>query len=346
MPNLMFRSPLVNQASDGALPNSSIVGALIPAGGGVRFTIDLAAELSKIYGKLIRQNQIFKIGAIHCRLVNPDTAVQDEFMGASGNLQYFHPTRNRIKAVKNAYNAVQMHRRNQGIRTEGYDFRVGFNPYFGTVLQQANIIGDAKPIYLSVPTDGSLTSVIGLITAAGGDASLVSAILAAGGFDDQGCFNVYNDNMADLGLPRPSSNGFGSPYQSLLDTAGITEADFVSDETIFFTKNEASTQEQSVPFQLAYTHVTGSQLGVDGEENTTTGITTIKGHEPISVLNGLMGVVIDTTGVNDHTISALLGNQDTMVEFSIEVLGSNSYMKKPRRSRRRSKSRRRRRSRK
>ena len=348
MPNINIRSPLVNQASDGALPNSSIAGALLPAGLGIRFTIDIAKELSLIYGKLIRQNQIFKIGSIHCRLVNPNTAVQDEFMGAAGHILYFHPTKWRIAAIKSAFNAVQAHRKNQGIKTAGYDFRVGFNPYFGTVTQQANIIGDAAPLYLSCPNNDSITNVINLITAAEGDASLLATILAAGGFPDQGIFNVWNEYMPGQQLPRPSGNGFGSPYQSLLTTAGITDPDFVSDEDVFFTRKEANTKEQAVPFQLAYTHVTGSQLGVDGEENTTTGINTIKGEKPLSVLNGLLGVTIDTTGVNDHTLSALLGSQDTMVEFSIEVLGSKSYMKKKRkrRSRRRMKSRRRRRSRK
>lgn len=344
MPNLTIRTPLVNQASDGALPNSGL--GILPAGMGIRLTVDLAKELSQLYGKLIRQNQIFKIGAIHCRLVNPNTTVQDEFMGAAGHLLYLHPTKNRIKAVKNAYSSVMQHRKTQGIRSQGYDFRLGFHPYFGEVDQQANIIGDAKPLYMVVPESGSITNVINHITAASGDASVLSAILSAGGYDDQGVFRVWNEYMSQNQLPKASGDGFGSPYQSLLDTAGLTSADFVSNENSFFRSNEASQKEQSVPFQLAYTHVTGSQLGVDGEENTTTGINSISGHKPLSVMNGLLGIVVDTTGVNDHTLSALLGTQDTMVEFSIEVLGSTSYMNKRRRSRRRSKSRRRRRSRK
>lgn len=258
--------------------------------------IDLSALLSSHYGRLIRQGQIFMIRGVHARIRNPGGTVQDEAMALSGQLEFFQPTANRKRAWASALRAVQLHRRLLGVKQDNYDFRVGLNEDYGTVPFNAWINEEQDPLSLARTDDSMLNNT-----------------------HHMGIFNVYNEGktgsrFVTVDEPASSTNGFGTPFV----TAGLTDEDidFVTDEDQYFVEGWAHETTESLPFQLQFTSIIDSGVGVDGDAFAVTPSLHIQMDSPIPVMCGLVGVHVDTTLVDDHENPL---NMEATLELTIDV---------------------------
>lgn len=273
MPHLNFNYTLSNH-SDGH-------------GTGAKLLLDITASLSELYGKQIRQGSIVKINSIRVGVANPNTSVQDESLSAAGTLQYFHPTGNRKKAWKNAFDAVLQQRKQNGIKTRGYDFRVGFYGTSGwdTVINQAWIRSEDDVLVLGASSD-----------------------------DQNSVFEVYNDSLIDASYPVNSDlNGFGTPY----DTPGLTQGDldFEANEATFYQLGKASYVTSDLTFQAAAGGIYDAGVFQSGGDMAPAWTNTDVIDGPIWVMCGLMGLDVSTTIPDDTTNQT----QDTLVTICIDV---------------------------
>lgn len=284
--------------------------------GSTNYVIDLAAALSSYYGKLIRQGNAFRITGYGVRVFNPNTVVQDESLSASGKLVFYEPTGNRKKAWKKAFQAVQHQRKLMGITEKGYDFRVGLHSSYAQVPQQAWIRDSGEELSLG-----------------------------SGSTDRNGIFAVHNSGLIDDSLPEDAAmNGFGSPY----DFAGLTEgdADFKDGlgDTGFYTPGTASQLAGILPFQAAAAGIYDAGVFASGGDIAPAWTNAQMDTCDVTVMCGLLGVVIDTTIVDDTTGQT----QDTAIEVMLDVHSWSPLLPKRKSTRRKSRagSKRRRKSRK
>lgn len=259
--------------------------------------IDLSALLSAHYGRLIRQGQIFFIRGIHMRIRNPGGIVQDEMMALSGQLEFFQPTGARKDAWEAAFRAVQSHRRLLGIRQDHYDFRVGLNEDYPLVPFNAWINEEQDPLRLAMTDDSLLNNT-----------------------HHMGVFNVHNEGLTGSRFLEPNEpvstgNGFGTPFM----TASMTdeEVDFVTEEEPYFVEDWASESTESLPFQLSFSSVLGSAIGVDGDiSDVSPSLHLDLTQSPVPVMCGLLGVHVDTTTIDD-ALTAL--EPEATLEVTIDV---------------------------
>lgn len=269
--------------------------------GSTKYLIDLSAQLSKRYGKLIRQGQIFKVKSIQARIFNPNTLVQDVLMSCSGNYLFMNPTGNRKKAWLSGFKACQANRKllfGTAPKRSGYDFRIGLAPgyssnpdgYSSGVAFNAWIQDEDKIMYLA-------------------------------GDSDTGVMDVYNQQM-DLTTAKYPSNpedGFGTWAHH--DTQ---EMDFVQNEEHFFNWDEASADFDHAPFQLAFSSIYDSAGDAQDSLGTVTNTDTT---EDLTVMCGLIGIHIDTTG-SDDTVSQ---TQEMGLELIVDVESWSPIIKSGRR---------------
>lgn len=260
--------------------------AFADGAGGDHHLIDISEKLSKLYGKLIRQGQVFRVRSIMARIFNPNTLVQDVMMAVSGNYIFMHPTSNRKKAWKHAFQAVQANRRlvgnladgGPGQKQSGYDFRVGLALDYST---DVGLWNDGVKFNAWIDND---------------DSPLILA-----GHTTQGIFNVYNGQLSQEPFPVNPYAGFGTWIQKDLDAIG-DELDFVQNENEFYVPGQASTTFEVAPFQVAFSQLFDSdQIDIPGFETVYHGSTTDVDEmsAPIDVMCGLIGVNVDTTTVDD-----------------------------------------------
>jgi len=284
--------------------------AFADGAGGDKFLIDLSDEMSQVYGRLIRQGQIFKVSGVDVRIVNPNTVLQDEVMALSGKFLYFHPTGPRKKAWLNAFKATQTARRYFGEQTKspGYDFRVGLASGYSTDVGAGNE-GVRFNAWLNAADDPlQLTNTV----------------------NDRDIFGVYNGSLIEAEAPRKNTDGgFGGPFQKDAD-ALLDVLDYVTNDSdpIIEQLGAASDEAQSVPFMVSFTSLYESAAGATEAANSVTNADHIDG--PLDVMCGLLGVYIDTTTIDDD----LVQSQDWGLEVSIEVESWTPIMKKSRKSKR------------
>lgn len=255
--------------------------------------IDISTLLSGHYGKLIRQGNSFKIKQAGIRVFNPNTAVQDRLLTASGRLVYYSPTHNRKKAWKNAFSAVQRLRRMVGLKEKNYDFRVGLVSSFGDVLQQAWIRSEDD-------------------------------VLTLGDSGQNGIFDVHNAQIDESLLPKdPNLNGFGFPFD--VAGLGVGDADFKEGlgDGGYFKEGQASATMESIPFMAA---MAGSWDNA-GEDDFV-GATNAE-HIPLddNVMCGLIGVMLDTTVPDDTELQI----EDVGLEITLDIESWSSLLPKRRR---------------
>lgn len=255
--------------------------------GNSKFLIDLSKELSGLYGKLIRQGQIFKVNSIHVGVYNPNTTVQDEALSAGGILAYYHPTGNRKAAWKNAFTAVQRLRQLGGVKSDGYDFRVGFrgNTGWQEVDFGAWVRDEDEPLVLGYDSDGQ-----------------------------NSIFTVWNDRLVDASQPvDPDYDGFGTPF----DTPGVLadDLDYTDNDNQFYQEGGAPVTYQMLPFQAAAAGVFDSGVFQAGSTMAPGWTTTNQVQGPIWAMCGLIGVDVTTTIPDDTTAQT----QDVGIRVTVDV---------------------------
>lgn len=243
------KSYVLSAAADGSMDYKNI--------------IDLSAELSALYGRLIRQSHVFKVKKVDIRLFNPDTSVQDNAMSASGKLVFYSPTKYRKQAWKNGFNAVQRLRKQVGLKEAGYDFRVGLHTEYPNIPQQAFVRNENE-------------------------------LLVLGGLGQNSCFDVHNEMINQTTMPDdPDINGFGTPWSHAED-----DLDFKENDDGFFMKYIANNNADSIPWMVGFA---GAAHNLTMDDYA--GITNAEHIEgPFNVMCGLIGVQVDTTIPDDSDV--------------------------------------------
>ena len=280
--------------------------AFADGAGGDKFLMDVSEKLSSLYGRLIRQGQIFRIRDISCRIVNPNTLAQDEVMAVSGKYVWYAPTKPRKEAWKNAFQSTMDARKRIGFKTatDNYDFRIGFAEGYSTDVG----IGNAG-VKMNAWLD-----------------SATKELMMTHSNDEQNIFGVYNSMMAHVELPgQLSYSGFGSPYQKDAGAA-LDVLDFVcNDADPFFVTDQASTEAQTAPFMVSFTSLYESAAGATEDANSVT-ISDSTGYLG-DTMCGLIGVYVDTTTIDDDTPQT----QDWALNVSIDVQSWSPILKRKRR---------------
>tara|TARA_Y100001973_G_scaffold89298_1_gene135494 strand:- start:60 stop:1016 length:957 start_codon:yes stop_codon:yes gene_type:complete len=117
--------------------------------------IDVSAQLSQRFGRMIRQGQTFDLLGIDISARHADSG-NDVGGAVSGLLNWYSPTKGRIAAWKKAFRTTQRLRKLSGIEgssnRSAYDFRVGLINGYDTVRQNAEMLED-EPLYLHHSSD-------------------------------------------------------------------------------------------------------------------------------------------------------------------------------------------------
>ncbi len=190
---------------------------------GSKDQIDLSGELSKQLQHHVRQGNYFKVVGIDMNLTENGGNLGGVQM--TGFLDYYIPTRGRCEAYRGAFAAMRTAMKNQGIpmsRNSAYDFRVNSTKEtFVNSLKNAATLDGTNTLHLE--ESGTPASI----------------------------FEVHNNSLDPLQIGTPTfSTGFNT-----LGTQGAP-IDFVLNEgDIGFTGNPnfASSEFESIPFQLSYT---------------------------------------------------------------------------------------------
>lgn len=195
--------------------------------------VDLSVpdELSAQLQTLVRQGQFFKIVGIDATV--SEYGGNDGGVSVNGFLRYYAPTKGRCEAYRNAFEAMRNAMQLQGIHMKSnpqYDFRVQFNDdSAGTMTNLASLDGTSPLEFYdssNSPTNPSTT----------------------------GIFDVYNRSVLPIQTSTPNfSSGF--------NTMGVqnTATDFVLNDGVIWSGNSdfASTDWETIPFQLSYTPTSG-----------------------------------------------------------------------------------------
>ena len=196
---------------------------------GARLLCDTSRELSDTLQHQVRWGSIFKTVGIDMQV--SENGSTDGGVSVSGEIRYYAPTKGRVKACREAFDAAKRGMKLQGINIRGnrqYDFRaplaaddqyLDIQPGDGTYATQATIDGvNGLSLYNSTP--------------------------------DLSIFDVYNSNIEPSQGTSPPifSSGFGLPGTSdsedfVLNPGELYEAGLAS---------AASTELEVIPFQLNY----------------------------------------------------------------------------------------------
>lgn len=257
--------------------------------GGDKFLIDISENLSRLYGKLVRQSMVPNIRSIDVRVYNPNTLVQDQTIAVSGKLVYFHPTKNRKSAWKNAFETWLSNRQDLGIKSRGADFRVGLIDGYST---DVGIFGDGVKYnaWINAPTD---------------------PLMLSSATEEQ---DIFGNWSANFGISQPDSThaNFGHWAQKDAETI-VAELDFVTNESAYYTLGEASIEAATLPFMANFSAWFDDAQADPSDFASATNAQHIAG--PITPMCGLLGVYIDSTTVDDSETQT----QDWGLEISIDV---------------------------
>jgi len=268
-----------------------------------RFTIDIASMLSEKYGKLIRQGQVFMVTGVDVRAFNPNTLVQDSVSAASGNLYYYHPTANRKRAWMAAFKAVQTLRRQVGLQEKDYDFRVGYHPTYGGIMQQAWVRSEDDVLCLGGASD-----------------------------DQNSIFAVHNAQLISDGAHNAPAdgamNGFGTPFDTSNSDLDFKEDGYgtITADTPYFNEGTASLTVDAIPWTASATGLIDfDALNEDEYFGPSWTMTALDQSCP--VLCGVLGVHVDSTVTDD------LVNQDVGIQITLDVTEWKPIIKKKKKGR-------------
>lgn len=275
--------------------------------GGDKFLIDVSEGLSQMYGKLVRQGQVFTVKDIIVRIVNPDTLIQDQNMNVSGKFVYYSPTKFRKLAWKQAFETWISNRKDLGVNGRGSDFRVGFSDGYSTDVGAFNtgvkfnawINDEETPLMLNSATE------------------------------EQDIFGNWSANYS-ISQPDTTHRNFGHWAQKDADSL-LDELDFVAHETQYFSLGEASNVAQVLPFQVGFGAWWDDAQAIPSD---VSGIT-VQSMLPVRIhpMCGLIGLYIDTTTVDDSETQT----QDWAIEVSLDVESWSPLLPRKRSSSKKSK---------
>lgn len=275
--------------------------------GGDQHLIDLTERLSSHYGSLVRQCSAVKVRAIWMRVYNPATAIEDQTIACSGKYIFMEPTAARKKALRAAFDTVQVNRRLLGLagRGKSYDFRVGLAPDYSTDVGAFNqgvkfnawVQNDDEPLFLA-------------------------------GHNSQGIMDVYNSSIPLDPSPQDDPVGFGTWIDE--DSTEITpgeNVDFITNEENvvgssygYYVEGRADEEFETLPFACAFSSRHSSSVGVAPVVGDTSSISVIEG--PVTLMCGLLGVYVDTTTVDDSATQTA----DYGVEITVDVESWDSLL--------------------
>jgi len=195
---------------------------------GDRLLCDTSRELSDSIQHMVRWGSIFKTVGIDMQV--SEYGDQPGGVSLSGELRYYAPTKGRVKACREGFQAVKRGMKLQGINIRGnrqYDFRA---PLAATSLYTQIMPGNTYATQATV--DGT------------------NGLALYHPTDDLSIFDVYNSNIEpSQGTTTPVfSTGFGLPGSTdsedfVLNSGELYEAGLTS---------AASTELEVIPFQLTY----------------------------------------------------------------------------------------------
>jgi len=272
--------------------------AFADGSGGDKFLIDITEKLSELYGKLVRQSSVVRVRQINARIVNPGTLVQDQAIAVSGKMVYYHPTRNRKLAWKNAFETWLSNRQALGVRSRGADFRVGLLDDYSTDVGVSNdgvrynawINDEEEPLMLVSTTE------------------------------NQDIFGNWTENN-EITSPDGSNANFGHWAQKDSATLG-DDLDFVTNQTAYYAVNEASKTAAVVSFMVNFSAWFDDAQADPSDFASATNAQTIRG--PFDVMCGLVGVYVDTTTVDDSETQT----QDWGLEITLDIESWSPLMPK------------------
>ena len=272
------------------------------------FTVDIAALMSRKYGRLIRQCQAFKVAGVDISLRHYDDG--NEAGGAvSGFINYYEPTVGRVKALKHAFTKAQNLRKASGLAPaprSGYDFRVGFTASdatdWGAVKQQVELIEDS-PLYLYHASD-SRQSVFG--------AWNVATDRNAGQDPDN---EVVEDEFGLIAAIDALSIG-----NEVLGHDQIRD----DQELKLFTKDSALVDYDNVPFSCGFASRIDDNTSEGGTNLQDTTMMMWRPLAPVHVMNGLIGIQPTSVMVDEAGVYG----DDCYLNVSVHVTGWYPLLRK------------------
>jgi len=199
---------------------------------GDAYLCDMSKELTQQLGHMVRNGTITKVVGIDM------TASQYGSTGSatiSGFIRYYSPSKGRVQAYENAYNAVRRAMRINGVNVAGnklYDFRVSLNP------RKAYLNGDD---FVNIAAIGGVDGL--------GELSLGDLALSG---DNKSVFEVYNLDRQPVSA-NTTTPTFSAGYNIVSPDGNIS--DFVANEGFYWDgmKDEANMEMETIPFQLSWT---------------------------------------------------------------------------------------------
>lgn len=284
-----------------------------PVEAGENYQLDLASQLTSQLQRMVRQCQKFRIKDIKImgrQLSN--NATVDDFQVA-GQVRYLEPTFGRIKAIKNAFFAVQRNRKDQGITPSyEYDFRIGLDSGANYVETDGTQYGGSSPLPNQAVAYHNGTPYSLWCT----NSDAVGTEI-----DYESVFRVYNFGIPDFddSSETPAQvSGWNNEGQAL--SSEIDVKDYMQNETNLLVTNPfgpraAHEQLESMPFSVANLE---SAVMLSNEAWSMD----LKGNDYLNCLNGLLEVRIDST---EGTLTE--GDDIAHLRVSVQVEGWDSYMK-------------------
>ena len=263
-----------------------------------RSLIDVTADLSNYYGKLIRQGQVVTMTNFSIGIGHESTSNQQGAMCA-GRISYFAPTKYRKAAWKYAFAQTQKNRKTYGHPpVKGYDFRVGFlHNVTGWNVVANNAYGAIDDHPLALCSTGSSVG-------------------------ESDIFGTWNHNR-DLirGNTEPYALAGWQANLDLLDASTESDPDMIMNEATYFTPGMAYPIVDVVNFSCAF-------VGVAGSDGYHSSHWQYDGN--INAMCGLIGIDISDTQVDGD------GNLDDFylyIDFDVVKFTPIKQRRKPNRTR-------------
>jgi hypothetical protein len=199
---------------------------------GDSYLCDMSKELTQQLGHMVRNATIHKVVGIDLAVSQYGSTGSASI---SGFIRYYAPTKGRIQAYKNAYDAIRRGMKLNGVnvaQNKLYDFRVPLND------RKFYLNGD------SFVNQAAIGGTDGLGELSLGDGALSGM--------NKSVFEVYNLDRQPVSTTTDTPT-FSAGYNILSPSGEIS--DFVSNEGFYWDgmKDEANLQMETIPFQLAWT---------------------------------------------------------------------------------------------
>lgn len=178
--------------------------------------VDFADELSQQLQRMVRQGQTFKLVGIDLAIKSTNTAPPRVGGGqVSGYIRYYAPTRGRVLAYRNAFEAMKNAMKLQGIamgKNKFYDFRTKLlQSSTTTIRNQATLDGNNGLVLYDNQVPGSAHSVFDVYNSMVAPTGTNNPVLFSSGFNTMDVQNSPTDFVFNE----------GATYEGNTDRAGL-----------------------------------------------------------------------------------------------------------------------------